>query len=268
MPTVYYADTMLSRKKKILIIIHLIFAFTYLSWLFMKPYAMQIVTRKSEKSLYEMVMAREALFQKLSTQEQLAIKQGRELRQTPSLSHQLHRLFFVETPPFALAWIFFSLLISLFLLLGIEGATKTAWILPLLALGYGYFLYSTPPKQREGLFPEESYVRTYYLTTEKGKNDRQQLMKAWHRYVITEWALENPEEDPPLFEEQLERGLFAFNIARLKWIQEGKGDEVVTAGFSTPPSQFRIFAYLLWNLIFAWLVTRKQRPSTLQSTLS
>ncbi len=131
---------MMSRKKKILIIIHLIFAFTFLSWLLMKPYVMEVISFKSQLALYEMVMERESLFQDLSNEQQFSITQGFETdnrRLGPSIMHQLGHLFFVETPAFALAWIFFSLLICFLLLFHIEGAQAAAWILPVLVVGYG-----------------------------------------------------------------------------------------------------------------------------------
>jgi len=100
----------MSRKKRMLILIHLIFACTFLSWLFMKPYVMAVTSHKSQLALYEMVMERETLFQTLSSKQQSSIKQGFESTQrgsTPSFMDALSRLFLFDTPAFALAWIFF-----------------------------------------------------------------------------------------------------------------------------------------------------------------
>jgi hypothetical protein len=254
---------MMSRKKKIIIIFHLIFAFSFLSWLVMKPYVMEVVSRKSQTSLYEMIIEREALYQNLSIQEQEVIQNGyREMAKKPgsSFTKQLGRLFFAETPSFALAWLFFSVLLCLLLLFNIEGAKMAAWILPILIIGYGYFLFTAPPPMRPGLFPTEKYVRTTYLEGYEG-NDRKQLLEGWHLYLVNEWTEELPNADPEVFKLQVDQGLFLFNIARLQWIREGKGDEVVMAGFTSPPSLFRILSYFLWNLLFAWIINRREKSS-------
>lgn len=254
---------MMSRKKKILVIFHLIFAFTLLSWLIMKPYVKETVSRKSEISLYQMVFEREMLFQNLSQEDQALLIKGFEEAQAkdaPSFTEGLGKAFFVDTSVFALAWIFFSILICLLLLFQIEGAKAVAWLLPLIVMGYAYEIYGTSPPS-EGLFPKESYVREHYVKNEEEGNAREKLLKGWHRYLIAEWALEVPSEEEPLFQSQLEKGLFAFNTARLKWIQEGKGDEVVLAGFTSSPSLFRILSYFLWNFLFAWIINRKAKRS-------
>lgn len=229
----------------------------------MKPYVMEVVSRKSQRTLYEMVMEREALFQNLSLQEQELIREGyRKVSEKagPSLTEKLGRLFFIETPAFALAWIFFSIVLCLLLLFNIEGAKAAVWILPFLVIGYGYFLYTAPQSARLGLFPSEQYVRETYLDG-VGGNDRERLLRGWHLYLINEWAREIPSADTTLFEQQVDKGLFAFNIARLQWIRDGKGDEVVLAGFTSPPSIFRVLSYFLWNLVFAWMINRREKRS-------
>lgn len=254
---------MMSRKKKILIVFHLIFAFSFFSWLLMKPYVMEVVSRKSQRALYEMIMERETLFQNLSHHEQSSIQEGYKAvskQHGPSFVQRLGRLFFIETPSFALAWIFFSILICLLLLFHIDGAKMAAWILPLLVVGYGYFLYASPKTPKPGLFPSEQYVRETYLGGEGG-NSRERLLEGWHLYLIQEWAKEIPSEDKAAFEQQVDKGLFAFNIARLQWIRDGKGDEVVAAGFTAPPSFFRVISYFLWNLLFAWIINRREKNS-------
>lgn len=218
-----------------------------------------------------MVMEKEALFHDLPQAKQASIQEKYNTIQKsagPSLLSQVGRLFFVETSSFALAWIFFSVLICFLLLFNIEGAKTVVWILPLLVVGFAYFLYTSPPPQRVGLFPTEHYVRENYLNgEEEGLSPREQLLQGWHLYLIHEWAHVTPSDDPVVFEQQLDHGLFAFNIARLEWIAEGKGDEVVQAAFSSPPSLLRVFSYFLWNLLFAWLINRREKhaPSELLS---
>ncbi len=255
---------MMSRKKKVFIILHLIFTFTFLSWLLMKPYVLEVMAKKSQLALYEMVIEKESLFHSLPSDQQTQIVEDFERAQTrsgPSLMHAVGRLFFVDTPVFALAWIFFSIAICLLLLFHIEGATLAIWILPFLIIGYGYELYTSRTHKPEGLFPKESYVREHYIDSQEILGKRELLQKGWHRYLITEWTHTEPSGDPDIFQKQLDQGLFAFNIARLNWIQEGKGDEIVLAGFAAPPSFFRVLSYFLWNTLFAWMITRHRKVS-------
>ncbi len=245
--------------KKILILFHLCLACSYLCWLLIQPYVKEIVSYKSQIALYEMVHERNELFTQLPDDDRRLIVQGYAealQHETPSIWKLLGHLFFNETPPFALAWLFFSLAITLLLLFHIEGAALSAWILPFVVLGYAYFLYTTPPPARATLFPKEHYVLDTYVTQEErmGMSRRESLLLGWHRYLVQEWAHETQ-----LLPEQLERGLFAFNVARLKWIAEGKGDEVIIAGFSTPPSILRIGCYWIWNFLFAWMINRKEK---------
>lgn len=233
----------MSRKKRILIIIQLCFAFTFFSWLLMKPLVMQTAARKSHAALFEMV----------EQHPEYAKQAPIPASYTPDKSRLL------DEPPFALAWLFFSVVVCLLLLFHIEGAVIASWLLPLLVVGYAYFLYANPPPPTEGLFPSEAYVRAHYL--EEGE----ELLTGWHRYLVTEWAKTSPSSDPAQFEQQLDQGLFAFNYARLKWIREGKGDEVIRAGFATPPSLLRVMCYFIWNVVFAWVITRESRSAAQSS---
>lgn len=257
----------MSRTKKILIISHLCLAFAYLFWLLVQPYAKDLMIQKSQLSLYQMVMEKETHFQRLPSGDQLQLIEGyaaAQVKHSPSLFQVVGKQFFVETPPFALAWLFFSLVISILLLLRIDGSAFTTWLLPLIALVYAYSQYEIPPKTNDSLFPSEEYVLTTYV--QQGENtsrgERETLLLGWHRYLIREWAEELPSNDPLLLKEQLDKGLFAFNVARLKWILEGKGDEVVLAGFRRPPSPLVIIGYFIWNLSFAWIINRKEKNTS------
>ena len=189
----------MSRKKRILIIFQLCFAFAFLCWLLIQPYVKEVVAQKSEIALYEVVMERGAFFQELPPEERLALMGGFEAAQNkerPSLLHEMGQLFFVDTPAFALAWLFFSLAICIMLLFRIEGALLSTWLLPLIVLGYAYFLYSSPPKARESLFPSEEYVLSHYVDSSEfeSMNRRDSLLLGWHRYLIHEWTHETPSE--------------------------------------------------------------------------
>lgn len=261
----------MSRKKKILIIVHLCLAFAFLIWLLIQPYVQEIISQKSQLALYEMVMEREALFRELPPIDQITLLEGyaaaARKQDKPSLVHEVGRLFFITTPPFALAWLFFSVAISILLLFHIEGAAISAWLLPLIVLGYAYFLYDAPQNKRESLFPSEEYVLTTYveLSENRARGARESLLLGWHHYLVHEWAHETPSEDQTLFKEQLDRALFAFNVARLKWVLEGKGDEVVLAGFAAHPSLPQLACYFIWNLFFAWFINRRARETSIEA---
>ncbi len=224
----------------------------------MQPYLKQVVARKSELGLYERVLENRALYQALPSEERQAIEKGYNaalLRAKPGFF-----LSFSGADPFALAWVSFALAISLLALFRIEGATLAAWILPLTVVCYGYFLSRASHSHSTGFFPSEKYVVENYGEGQGSLlRSREHLMASWHRYLIREWAQETIQADPEAFEAQLGRGLYAFNIGRLKWITSGKGDEVVTAGFTAPPSIFRLAFYFIWNVIFAWQLNRQER---------
>jgi len=253
----------MSRKKKIFLIVHFCLALSYLCWLFVQPYAKNVLLKKSELSLYQMVMEREKLFEQLSPEDQATLIQGyaTALQKKPHAWTEEIKQVLLDTPPFALAWLFFSLVICLLLFFQIEGAVFSVWLLPCIVLIYAYFLYETPKIHKESLFPAEEYVLTTYMKTVENKamGERERLLLAWHRYLVVEWAHEPLSEDSKVFQEQLDKGLFAFNVARLKWILQGKGDEVILSGFTTPPSLLGVSCYFIWNLCFAWIINRKEK---------
>ena len=260
----------MSRKKKVITILHLCFAFSYLSWLLILPYGKAVISQKSELALYEVVLEHSSLFQELSSSDKLALSEGYEKthnRESPSFLRQVCSLFFLEAPSFALAWLFFSIIICLLLLFQIEGAHKVVWLLPFLVVAYAYFTSQAPPIESESFFPSEDYVISHYADEENSSwfNKRKRLLQGWHGYLITEWGQEQLSQESAVFEKQLERALFAFNVARLKWILSGKKDDLILAGFTLSPSFFRLFFYLLWNLFFAWFITRKEKHSRLEA---
>src|SRR5262249_43202346 len=120
---------MMSRKKKILVLLQLCMAFTYLCWLILQPYVKEIVSYKSQLALYEMVLEREPLFEQLPAKDKRIIERGYAAamqRKAPSFWKAFGVGFLTHTPPFALAWLFFSLAIPLLLLFHIEGAARSA----------------------------------------------------------------------------------------------------------------------------------------------
>lgn len=260
----------MSRKKKIFTLFHFCFALTFFCWLVLQPFVKEVASQKSERALFEMVLERQDLFETLPEYEKSALQEGflnASHKPKPSMLQHMSGQFFVTTPPFALAWLFFSLAICSLLFFNIEGAARATWLLPLIVICYAVSLYQAAPPVRPSLFPSETFVREHHLLPEETQTlgQREGLLLGWHRYLIEVWGKEKPSADPDLFSKQLEKGLFAFNVARLHWILEGKGNEVVTAGFTSPPSFFRVACYFLWNLGFAWLINRKQKLLSIEA---
>jgi len=168
-------------------------------------------------------------------------------------------LLFVETPPLVQAWILFSLVIPLLLLLRIEGSAYVVWLLPLITLTYAIDnrLYETPvrPNPEAAIFPSEDYLLTRYVKEPLDSNifiQQEQLKKGWQLYLVEEWANEIPASDPVELARQAEKGEFAFNIERL--LKMGVQKESVSTRHQE--SLWILGIYLLWNLFFAWVTCR------------
>lgn len=243
------------RKKKILIILHLSLIFCYLIALIVRPNLKENFTRKSGLKLYEEVLQREALFQNLSLESQEELSTGyEEMRhqETPSLfSHPFG--FFKTTSSPILIWLALSAIFCVLLLLEVKKIHYALWLLPSLLLGS--LMTDGSQNVRSDLFPTETYLSENYPANT--------LLQGWHQYLITEWAHEIPASEKELFSSQLERGLFAFNIARLQELQ--KGDKLLFEGFSESGPNFLLYLTLFWNVLFAWMIHRFSKSAALSS---
>ena len=168
----------------------------------------------------------------------------------------------LQIPPFELAWIAFSIIIPLLLLLRIEGALHAVWLLPLIVLIYGIDnrLNGTPLKisEESKLFPSEDKLVQEYMTEPLSPSifeQQKQLLGAWKKYLVTEWALEKPSPDEKQFDLQVEKGEHAFTIERLDKLPKDRliDDDAL---FRKKEPIFLLSLYFLWNLFFAWIVTR------------
>jgi hypothetical protein len=165
----------------------------------------------------------------------------------------------VDLPAFTQAWLFFSFLVCLFLLLGIEGAAKAAWVLPLIVLAFavdnrlnGKPHGSAPDSD---LFPSEQYVVEHYRTEPLSGDhvqQREQLTEAWQHYLVAEWAHE------PYSTQAIEKGEHAFNTARLKRYLDAQELPEMRAVQGTQKPLLLLAVYFAWNLFFAAYVNRKE----------
>jgi len=272
------SETFIPTPARILVIIQLCLAFSLLLWQASLPFMGDLYRVRSQMLLYQDVMGiipshQEATsnqlehaernaqhFKKLPRSLKTSILQGYEQLEKQlnyTFSQKMIRLthiFSYETSIFELAWIFFSILISILLLKRMEGANQAIWILPLLAFFYLFEnqLNEDSLKKPLNFFPtEEEIVRNYIQKplSSKISEQRTELLHGWHLYLIKNWTNENPSDDPKLFHLQAEEGEYQFNVMRLTK-KEINHDET----YSPKVSFFLLSLYVAWNLFFAWFV--------------
>lgn len=258
---------------RIMAILQLCLAFTALLCGMSRPFLGDLYEYRSQALLYRNVMGdsslatseqdqthlrrnRERFFSLPKDQQETVTTQYEKLKehiQAPffsKLKRSFHIAFF-ELSLWERAWIFFSIVISILILLQIEGTLSAAWILPIIALFYGISsFHANPTEDKESaLFPSESLIIKQYLQEPLGTTiaeQHRQLLYGWKLYLIREWAKETPLLDHPLiFDEQVGKGEFAFNLKRLEIKATGSNLK------SEPESALMCFLYAIWNLGFA-----------------
>ncbi|MCH9609158.1 MAG: hypothetical protein S4CHLAM45_03800 [Chlamydiales bacterium] len=240
------------RKKRIIIIIHLCFAFSYLFWILIHPFIKEVVIKKSEAILFESVVGNETLFATLPIDEQSNIREG---YQKNALRKQSYGENF-SLSFFGVVWMLLSITLSFFLLFSISGASNVCWILPMIVIAYGFFLGSAPPTQNPEFFPTQKEL-TPYLVENSGKKSREKIIDGWNTYLIHEWLHETPVDEQ--YDDQVARGNFLFNVERVRWLLEEKRGDVTLAHALFTPSALQFIFYLGWNLLFAWQINRRSK---------
>lgn len=257
--------TFIATPARIAAIIQLCLAFSLSLWIISKPFMGDLFVIKSERLLSQELLGKPTLMEKLpvSDQEQIKVydetlKQKLRLNFFEKLKASM-QLLFIQTAPFEQAWILFSFLIPLLLLLRIEGAVHACWLLPILALGYAadnQVNAPLPGRNRDlDIFPTETLLVQSYLNrplSDSIAEQKRELKEGWKNYLIIEWTNEAISNDPQDFLAQLEKGEFLFNVARLKnrklqgLLAVEKGPERQSLGI--------LGLYLAWNILFASLV--------------
>jgi len=167
-----------------------------------------------------------------------------------------------DLPALEQLWILLSIVIVLLLIFNIEGAKQAVWLLPIVVMCYAVDNYLTGTKPHVqadvALFPSEQTISNDYLYQPLSANifeQQQQLQKGWQLYLIREWAQELPSEEQSSFDLQAEKGEFAFTLARLdKLNEESRLDRA--ALFHERKSWLMLLLYLIWNLFFAYQISR------------
>ncbi len=250
----------LTTKQRVWTIAQLCIGFSMLLWHLCYPFTGFYATVESQRLLYQTAMGTASAegklqrnyerFLALPATEQLFLKERYQALQTASersflskTADAVERLLW-QLPPFEIAWLIFSILIPLFILLRWEGATAAAWLLPCLVICYGIDgrVRGEPfqPTAEELLFPSETYLISNYLSEPLSPSileQQNQLKKAWERYLVAEWTGQ---------ESSAEAGEQAFTIARIHAL-----DPPSTAPKFSQPSWLALILYLLWNLLFA-----------------
>ncbi len=171
----------------------------------------------------------------------------------------------LHIPSFELAWLFFSILIALFFLLRIEGATQAIWLLPLIVLAYsidnrlnGVIPLPSPDLT---LFPTEAIIMHDYVGEPLHFHwieQQQQLQQGWNSYLVKNWTSALFNQSQPEWEKQVEEGEFNFTVARLQRFHN-QPQKSWSSAFNEKVSYFLLTAYFLWNSFFAWAINRKER---------
>lgn len=252
----------MQRKVKVILLFHLIFAFSYLFWLGSKPILKEVFLQREEEYLFTSVVGKNDFFHHLPLDQQEKIEREYEeitYREGFLYFSALIHVLFKETSIFGLAWVTASVAIPLCLFFRVKRARKTSFLLPILVL---FYTFSLSPKAslREGeRFPIEKELLSTYLDKPihfAFRDKKKQLLRAWHCYLVKEYAKELPKEDEDAFKEQVERGLFAFNIARIENLLEKQGKDDTVETLFGPPSLFSCFLFLVWNSLVALVINR------------
>lgn len=271
-------ESFIPKPARICAIIQLCLAFSLLLWNASEPFVGEIFTWKSRLLFYQDVMGipsdgnasseKEARlsrnaerFHKLPS-----IKQEKLIQDKEQIQKQLQRSFWDKIKslaalyaytisPYELAWIFFSVVISIMLLKKVEGAAQVVWLLPLLTALYAadtrWFAHPVPASD-SSLFPSEAELIEHYVKAPLSSDifeQQKQLTLGWKRYLIAEWTHETPAEDPALFELQAEEGEFLFTLARLELRKPTLADAPAARH---PPSFPLLILYFFWNVYFAY----------------
>jgi len=258
-------NTFIPTPARVMAISQLCLSFTILLFILGYPFMGQHYALKSRLLVFDSVI-QSNLFTTLPVEEQDLLLQQRDSIKlkmsnpfTSKIFSSINRL--ATTAPFKQAWIAFSIVIALLILLKVEGAALAAWILPLLALAYALDNYREGVKpllsQEEKLFPSEIMLIDKYLGQKLSGsilNQRDELLYGWHLYLIDEWAKEMPATDPFLFKEQAARGEFAFNLKRASLISQIP----IRNKQREKESPLLLSLYITWNIFFAWFVNRSK----------
>lgn len=257
----YPDGTFIPTPARVCAIIQLCLSFSALLWFLSTPFLEELFDQKSNRLLFEKITQNKD-FDQLPQATKALLQTGYD-----KMSAESHRPFrdkildslnFSKLPMYELAWIILAILIPILVLKKVEGAKEAVWLLPLITLGYVIHVWTHPipkPSSEMLLFPKEDFLVSHYMETplsDRIEEQQQQLMSAWHIYLVKEWAHEELSKEPSVFTTQLEKGEFAFNVARMERRIEDRSNRKK----SQTPSPMTLIFYLIWNIVFAFVSTQ------------
>lgn len=266
-PKDFPPGTFIPVPQRLMAITQLCLAFSLLLWYGMQPFMGEHFALRSRMLIYEYVMGTSPsqknseiqkkhanYFEKLPEREKL-LTDYQQL-QTYAKRPFLQKLeggirgFIQQVPPFEQAWIYFSIVISIILLLKREGAKQAAWLLPLIAVAFAVDNIATgkrvtlPPDA--SLFPTEEVIVQNYLKEPLGtdlQTQKEQLERGWKLYLVDNWAPNKEEAE------------YKFTVARLNLLHSQPLAEWLNS-YHEKLNPFVLLIYFLWNVAFACIVSR------------
>jgi len=277
----------MSNQQRFLVIIQLCLTFSVIFWFFAQPFMGEYFSIRSRMLVYEYVLGtsnfvknqenlkvkleRNSIrFEQLPLFEKKVITQGyqnlQNYAQRPAsvkIADGLKILFF-HIPPFQLAWLFFSLILGVMLLLNKTGAPQAAWLLPIIALCYGIDNHQNgkilPPSEDIGLFPSEKQIIEEYSGNRMMKSiiSQNELKEAWDFYLVNHWTNKPKSASPlQLDSNQLEEAEFNFTTARLMFLGSAKPNLWIST-LHEKSHPILLALYFIWNLYFAWMMNKSR----------
>lgn len=278
---IFPPGTFIPTPQRVLAIIQLCLAFSFICWYAVQPFMGEYFSLRSRSLIYEYAMGTSEMLKKKSDQlpkmdrqikrfaalpfpdKQLILDDYQDLQKHAQRSSWIKiadgiRVLFVGIPSFELAWLFFSALISILILLKVEGAKQAAWLIPLITFAYAIDNHTSGrPVQSNPdfiLFPsEEVIVKDYLKQPLYGTPNEQQiqLKKGWEQYLVTNWFPKT--KSVTNVDQQIEEAEFAFTVARLKHLH-GQARSTWLNNFHVKESPILLAFYVIWNLFFAWMM--------------
>ncbi len=264
--------TFIPTNQRVMAIIQLCLALTALLFLASKPFMQDHFALKSDSLVYDYVLGKNneqrlEYFHQLQepTKETILLKYKILLNafNVPfheKLQSSIYTIFF-KSSIYERAWILFGIVIPIMLLKKREGAKHAAWILPLIVVAFlisNANLKNQTLSEEMKLYPSEDMLVTNYLNAPLSnysyEEQQKLLLKAWHSYLVENYTKEIPATNQNVFKNQVAKGEHAFHAAKLLKMPESR-----TQKTNDKQSTFLMTAYLLWNLLFAYISSTRSK---------
>jgi hypothetical protein len=269
----------LSFFQRFLVIIQLCLAISLLLWSMGQPFLGEYFNIRSQLLIYEFVQGispvpskpsqkweqNKKKWESLPEEKKIAIRQDykdlKEYAERPTTLKIVQGVGSVlDLPPFELAWIFFSIWISILLLKGRSGSSQTVWLIPIIALFYAIDNRISGDLPRPELdlemIPSEQTLFEGYVDEKKSSywlEQREQLLEGWNRYLVKNYLHQEWNEDTK--EQQIAQAEYIFTMARLE--KHGKINlKVLQPNLHEKSNPVVLTIIVLWNLFFAIKLTR------------